>query len=216
MPILETRELETGYDHTLIGPVDLSIPDGTFLLIEGPNGIGKSTLLKTLVDLHPPIGGEYEWSVDEAAIRYVPQVQGLDPILPATVEDVLATGSQRGSSLGSMAASMEGDQITEALEKVGMADQGRQLFRDLSEGQKQLVLLARAIAGPARALVLDEPTASMDPERERRSIELLHREFERRNLTILIVSHGNRHARDASNAVLEIDPDRNVELNTDA
>lgn len=210
MSILELDRLECGYDETLLGPVDLVVEGGRFVLLEGPNGIGKSTFLKTLVGLVPPLGGCYEWSVDDASIRYVPQVQGIDPILPATVEDVVATGSQRGTSLASMAVTSDEETLVKALDKVDMLQRRTALFRELSEGQKQLVLLARAISGRSEVLVLDEPTASMDPDREARAIDLLVRESRERDLTVVLVAHGNRHARAAADAVLEIDADRNI------
>lgn len=213
MSILELDRLECGYDEPLLGPIDLAVERGRFVLLEGPNGIGKSTFLKTLVGLVPPLGGQYEWSVDDASIRYVPQVQGIDPILPATVEDVVATGSQRGASLASMAVTSDEETLADALERVGMLQRRAALFRDLSEGQKQLVLLARAISGPSDALVLDEPTASMDPDREERAIDLLVRKSRERDLTVVLVAHGNRHARAAADALLEIDADRNVDWN---
>ena len=210
--ILQTTELVCGYDAPLLGPLDLSLDAGDFVLVEGPNGIGKSALVKTFVGLIEPLSGSYEWAVDDKRLRFVPQVRTLDPILPATVADVVATGSQQGSGLAGMRVSASESEIGDALERVEMAGHRRDLFRELSEGQKQLVLLARALLGDARALLLDEPTASMDPRREKRAVGLLRRECDERGRTVLMIAHGSEHARRAADAAIEIDRDRRVEV----
>lgn len=210
--ILTTDQLVCGYDSPILGPLDLAIPAGAFVLIEGPNGIGKSTLLETVAGLHVPLSGSFEWAVEIARRRFVPQVRTLDPVLPATVEDVVATGAHRGAGLQGLRAHVDADEIVSVLERVGMADHRDHLFRDLSEGQKQLVLLARALVGEASVILLDEPTASMDPNRETEALELLEGARQRRNLTLFIVAHGSEAAREAANTLLTIDRDRNVEL----
>lgn len=210
--ILTTNQLVCGYDSPLLGPLDLAIPSGAFVLIEGPNGIGKSTLLETVAGLHAPLSGSYEWTVDADRLRFVPQVRTLDPILPATVEDVIATGANRGTGLGGLRATVDDEELAEVLERVEMRDCRSHLFRDLSEGQKQLVLLARALVGESAAMLLDEPTASMDPDREQRALALLDEQCEAHGSTILIIAHGTPAARSAADRVLSIDRDRNVEL----
>lgn len=212
-PIVELDALVCGYDDPLLGPLDMTVSRGVFVLIEGPNGIGKSTLIQTLVGLLDPLSGDYQWSVDPRSIRFVPQVRTLDPILPATVADVVATGTQQGGGLSGLRATADADAIRGALRRVEMTDVADHLFRELSEGQKQLVLLARALMGDADVLLLDEPTASMDPEREQRAFELLRRQMHSSDLTIFTVAHGSKHAHDAADKLLEIDHDRHVTIN---
>ena len=210
--ILTTHDLVCGYDTPILGPLDLAVPAGAFVLIEGPNGIGKSTFLETIVGLHSPLSGAYDWSVPTDELRFVPQVRTLDPILPATVHDVVATGAQRGGGLAGLRARAGDDEIADVLERVGMGEYGTHLFRELSEGQKQLVLLARALVGEASVMLLDEPAASMDPDREARAVELLDDEHDGRGLTIFMIAHGSREAREAADTILEVDRNRNVEL----
>lgn len=209
-PILTTEELVCGYDAPLLEPVDLEVPDGEFVLVEGPNGIGKSTLLKTLIGLQPELSGSYEWAVDRRDRRFVPQVRTLDPILPATVVDVVATGAQIGSGFEGLRHQAGEEEVDRVLGRVEMTGYASELFRELSEGQKQLVLLARALMGKPRAMVLDEPTASMDPERESRAMEILETECSERGAAIFVVAHGSTPAREAASRILAIDRNRRV------
>lgn len=212
MSLLQTHQLVCGYDDPLVGPLDLAVPTGAFLLIEGPNGIGKSTILKTLVGLLEPIAGSYDWSIPRSDRRFVPQVLTLDPVLPATVADVVATGALRGGGLAGLRRDVPASDIQRVLGEVQMEEITDHLFRDLSEGQKQLVLLARALLGDPDALLLDEPTASMDPQRERRAIDLLARLHRDRGTSIFIIAHGSEATRRAADARLVIDESRNVEV----
>jgi len=211
-PVLALEGLVCGYDVPLLGPLDVDVPRGEFVLIEGPNGIGKSTLLKTLVGLQPELSGSYRWAVGREERRFVPQVRTLDPILPATVADVVGTGAQVGSGLEALRRRATDEEVERALDRVGMERAAPSLFRELSEGQKQLVLLARALLGEPSAMILDEPTASMDPDREERAVEILEVERADRGATQFVVAHGVGAAREAATLVVEIDRERRVEL----
>jgi ABC-type Mn2+/Zn2+ transport system ATPase subunit len=207
------RELEIGYDSTLLGPLNLEIPRESFLLIEGPNGIGKSTLLKTIIGLRAERAGSYQWEVEAKHLRFVPQIRTLDALLPATVGDVMETGFQRGSGWPALRKGpRRGDEILRALERVGMAERRKDLFRELSEGQKQLVLLARALLAEPAVILLDEPSASMDPRREQQAVDILRGEQHERGCTIFMIAHGSRAARAAADHVLGIDYERGVSL----
>lgn len=205
LPLLNVDNLICGYQKTpLLGPFNFRLHAGDFLLIEGANGIGKSTLIKTLIGLLPPISGEFQWTISQSARRFVPQTRTLDPILPATVFDVLATGLQQGSSWRSLRVTIDRTRFEEALRKVDLPGFGHHLFRELSEGQKQLVLLARALLGEPQVLVLDEPTASMDPAREALVIALLQELRTDQKTTIIMIAHGSDLAQNASSHRLSI------------
>src|SRR5690554_1320155 len=204
--LLQVQGLVCGYGgKPLLGPLDFHLHQGTFMLIEGPNGVGKSTLLKTLIGLIPPIGGRIDWSLPADALRFVPQTRTLDPMLPATVYDVLATGLHRGRGLRALRIRPHRGELEEALEMVGMAHFCDRLFRELSEGQKQLILLACALLGKPRLLLLEEPSASMDPEREAATIELLYGIQQRLDVTVMMIAHGSALARSHSSRIMRVD-----------
>lgn len=211
--LLEVEELVVGYgSRPVLGPLSFELPSGSFLLIEGPNGAGKSTLLKTLIGLNPALSGQFRWAVEPHALRFVPQTRTLDSLLPATVDDVMATGLQRGRGWRLFRVREEGNELCRALELVGMAGKGRRLFRELSEGQKQLVLVARALLGEPRVLLLDEPSASMDPEREARTIDLLERVRDELGIAIVMIAHGSQRAREAADQLMTIDRNGGVDV----
>jgi zinc transport system ATP-binding protein len=212
MSMLEIRQLECGYDRALLGPVDLDIEPGQFILVRGPNGIGKSTFIKTLIGLLEPISGDYHWNVREENLRYVPQVVSVDIMLPATVEDVVATGLQRGDGWAGLRAPKDTSDVGKALELVGMTAHATQLFRELSEGQKQLVLLARALLGSPKVLLLDEPASAMDPERERMALEVLAEQADKHDLTVFIIAHGSEPTLQRADCVLDIDDQGQISL----
>jgi ABC-type Mn2+/Zn2+ transport system ATPase subunit len=211
-PILELEAFVCGYDEPLLGPLDYAFGADEFVLVEGPSGIGKSALVKTLVGLLPPVTGGYEWSVEKSRRRFVPQMESLDPVLPATVRDVVETGALRGGGVAGIRGGASDAELRESLEEVGMLNHESSLFRELSGGERQLVLLARALFGDPKVCVLDEPTASMDPEREGRAFEALSMRREERGTTMFVIAHGSRPACAAATKHLEVTRDREVKL----
>lgn len=210
MSVLRLNNLEVGYQTSILGPITLEIPRASFVLIKGPNGIGKSTLLKTLIGLARPRAGSYNWQVDAKHLRFVPQTRTLDVLLPATVLDVMETGFQRGGGWSAFRSRPDRPQIEQALESVAMQAFQKKLFRELSEGQKQLILLARALLGEPAVILLDEPAASMDPQREQIAVDILKRQQNERDSTIFMIAHGSEPSKNAADHLLEIGHDRQI------
>lgn len=203
--LLRVNDLVCGYNkRPVVGPLSFHLHESTFMLIEGPNGVGKSTLIKTLIGLIPPVSGSFDWSIPPQSLRFVPQTRTLDPMLPATVFDVLATGLHRGRGLGALRVKINSKELEKVLETVQMEGFAHHLFRELSEGQKQLVLLARALLGTPQLLLLDEPAASMDPEREAETIDLLHEIQSKMGVTVMMIAHGSTLARRASTRIMSV------------
>ncbi len=166
----------------------LRIEPRDFLGIIGPNGGGKTTLLKILLGLLEPQAGSVEvFGARPARMRhrvgYVPQHASIDPSVPATVLDVVLMGRLRLSSWGARFGSAHRDAAHEALRLTGTRDFARRPIAELSGGQRQRVLIARALAAEAELLLLDEPTQGIDLHREREVLDLL----EKLNATMPIV-----------------------------
>jgi iron complex transport system ATP-binding protein len=169
--IVEGRDLTIGYpDHTVGRGLDVALKTGEVLALLGPNGGGKTTLLKTLLGLIKAKAGEVRlggkplagYSIRERArvIAYVPQVH--IGTFAFTVETVVLMGRTAHGSLFSRPSAHDRAVAQAVLERFGIARLSERPYTMISGGERQLVLLARALAQEPQFIVLDEPTASLD------------------------------------------------------
>ena len=168
---IEGRDLTIGYpDRTVGRGLDVALSTGEVLALLGPNGGGKTTLLKTLLGLLKPKAGEVRlgdkpldnYSIRERArvVAYVPQVH--ISTFAFTVETVVLMGRTAHGSLFSRPSGQDRAVAHAALERFGIAALASRPYTMISGGERQLVLLARALAQEPQFIVLDEPTASLD------------------------------------------------------
>jgi len=181
------------YDSTpILEDVCLDVPHLDFACMVGPNGGGKTTLLKLFLGLLTPARGQIRifGKSPEAArsrIGYMPQHAQVDFRFPVSVADVVLMGRiGKAETIGPYRRAHR-EVAWKALREVGLADQRLRAFGDLSGGQRQRVLIARALAVEPELLLLDEPTANLDASAENELYELLRRLNER--LTIIMVTH---------------------------
>jgi len=188
--LLRAGNLSVGFGrHAILPPIDFEVRRGEILGVIGRNGAGKTTLFRTLLGLHAAVGGMIERPAT-TVIGYVPQRHSVDPLVPTRAVDLIAEGTEQGLSFLRVVRSKEANaRMARAIEATGSAPFLRQRYRDLSEGQKQRVLLARAIAGGADLLVLDEPTSAMDLVAEQEVVQILVQLRQRFSIGILLVSH---------------------------
>jgi len=192
-PVIELRDVTFSYDGPpVVSSVTLAIPPRDFVCAIGPNGGGKTTLLRLMLGLIRPQRGTVSIlgeSPERARCRigYMPQHAQLDPRFPVSVMDVVLMGRLGQAPL--LGAYRRADRTVagRALAEVGLGHLASRAFSELSGGQRQRVLIARALACEPEILLLDEPTANLDPAVQDDLYALLRRLNER--LTIMIVSH---------------------------
>lgn len=194
-PAVRISQLDFSYHgFPVLEQVNLEIPEGELASIVGPNGGGKTTLLKLLLGLLQPLRGTIEIFGRPPAkacreIGYLPQHAHLDPLFPVSVLNVVLMGQlgRAGKGLFRGYPKKAREIALQALDEVGLADCARKSLHHLSGGQRQRVLIARALATEPRLLLLDEPAANIDPRSEESLYETLARL--NRRMTILLVSH---------------------------
>lgn len=171
-PLVSTRDLVLGYPGAaaLTPKLNLHLPPGRLTVLLGPNGAGKTTLLRTLLALNPPLSGEVllegkslnQWSL-RARARRIAWV-GPKPVSPPgmTVEEVVALGRHPHTTWSARLGERDRDQINKALHSLHLAAFAERDIATLSDGERQRVEIARALAQEASLVVLDEPTAFLD------------------------------------------------------
>ena len=191
---IELKNITAGYQsgNPIIADINLKVEEKEFLGIIGPNGGGKTTLLKVIIGLLEPQTGEVFLggkSVKSSSykIGYVPQYSYFDKSFPITVSDVVSMGLISNKLFTSKLSKIEQLTIEESLEKVNLLNKLHVQIGHLSGGEQQRVLIARALATDPKILILDEPTASIDTQTGLSIYELLTEL--NKSKTIILVSH---------------------------
>jgi zinc transport system ATP-binding protein len=198
MPLaVEFAGVDFAYPHgpPVLRGIDLEVATGEFLAIAGPNGGGKTTLLRLALGLERPTRGSVrlfgqpaDRFRERARLGYLAQRAQLGVQAPATVREVVAAGRSPLNPFGRLGAD-DREAIDAAIDRVGMSPfAGRRLTR-LSGGQQQRALIAKALVADPSLLALDEPTAGVDVAAQEALAELLGRLHEELGVTILYVSH---------------------------
>jgi zinc transport system ATP-binding protein len=193
---VDARGLGFGYGGALVlDGLNLTVDAGQFVVLTGPNGSGKSTLIKLMVGLLSPTSGEVLVLGQAATSRSVQRKVGYAPqstpgrmVLPVSVFELTEAGVTPVGSLLSRPGAKERAQISAALESVGLAELAGECVFELSGGQQQRAVIARGLVGDKPVLVLDEPTASIDPAFRPRLVQELRRRADA-GCAVLVVSH---------------------------
>lgn len=212
--LIRLEKVTIGYNGKgLIGPLELSIKRNQFWGIVGPNGGGKTTLLKTILGLIPPVRGEVRYGESGSLVfGYVPQSGNFDHLFPLSVAEFVAMGRYCRIPVGVGIERRDWEVVIRYLKKTGILHLRNRPFRSISGGERQRALVARALSGEPDVLILDEPTASVDVRGEAEIMGLLEEIRESRAITVLIVSHFLHTIARFADHVIFIDKDRGAFL----
>jgi zinc transport system ATP-binding protein len=195
--VLELDDVDFSYGegHPALVDITLRIESGEFVAIAGPNGGGKTTLLRVALGLERPTRGEVRLFGqparsfrDRARIGYLAQRSQIGVHAPATVREVVEAGRAPLRPVGRLRRE-DHDAVDEALERVGMTHLSKRPLTRLSGGQQQRAFIAKALAARPSLLVLDEPTTGVDVEAQEALGALLDRLHSELGVTVLYVSH---------------------------
>jgi len=195
--VLAATGVSFRYDQDIVlDDVSLSLDKGEFVALVGPNGSGKSTLLRIVLGLTEPATGSVELFgssprqlVDRWRVGYVPQHLRLAPDLPATVREVVAAGRLARRGWWRRPRADDRAAVDHAIESVALAEYGDRRATELSGGQLQRALIAKALACEPELLVLDEPIAGVDARAQRDFRDSLVHLVREHGAAVLLVSH---------------------------
>lgn len=186
-PLIEIKQLTAGYEgRAVLHHVDLTVYENDFLGIIGPNGGGKTTLIKCILGLLKPMSGQIVFHT-EPIVGYLPQYNSIDRKFPLSVEDVVLSGLSVRKPLSAHFTADEREQGRRVIARMGLEGLEHRHIGSLSGGQLQRALLGRAIVSGPSVLILDEPSTYIDKRFEARLYELLAEI--NRECAIILVSH---------------------------
>lgn len=206
MAILRCENLSFAYDGvTILENLSFEVMDGDILCIVGENGVGKSTLVKGILGLKKPVSGSITFKDGvRSRVGYLPQQTAQKDDFPASVYEVVLSG-RLNSKKGKLFYSAEDKKAADdALKKMHLYEYKKKNCGDLSGGQRQRMLLARAICASDKLLLLDEPTASLDPRATEEFYEMIRDFNDKEKTTTVIVSHDVRNAFAVASHILHI------------
>jgi len=187
-PLVILENISAGYNgNKILDNISLTLEEGDFIGVIGPNGGGKTTLLRIILELLKPMSGRVKKNIEASKIGYLPQVNQFDGQFPITVYDVVLSGMSEGLGIRRKRRSAYRAKVDETLSKMGMSHLKDRAIGELSGGELQRTMLGRAIISSPRLLLLDEPNTYVDNLFEQELYRLL-KELNQ-DMTILLVSH---------------------------
>ena len=192
-PIIQVDGLSASYDHkTVLSQVNLTVYEHDFLGVIGPNGGGKTTLIKSILGLHQPDTGKIRFfkqgkEVSEIKMGYLPQYNTIDKKFPISVYEVILSGLSKQKSLFRRYNDEHHESVRQMIVRMGLEGLEHRAIGELSGGQLQRTLLGRALVSNPEVVILDEPSTYIDKRFETKLYSLLEEINQER--AIILVSH---------------------------
>ena len=204
---IKATNLSIGYNfHSIFKKINFTIEYGDFVCLVGGNGVGKSTLIKTILGLYPAISGKihYDKNTKLESIGYLPQRLEISNDFPASVYEVVLSGCLNKLKWKPFYTKKEKDLVNRNMKLLGIDKIKHKSFKELSGGQMQRVLIARAICATNKLIILDEPFVALDKKMVNQLEDTIRKINKELGVTILIVTHNFNTIHNITNKVIEL------------
>lgn len=213
-PIIEAKNLSVYYGQTeALKNVSFAIEKGDFIGIAGPNGGGKTTLIKAILGLIPISSGSIDIlgnTLDKFnnwdKIGYLPQKSStINALFPATVNEIVILGLLSQKKLPKRITKNDQIRVNQILEELGISDLKNKMLSELSGGQQQKVLLARALVSSPEILIFDEPSTALDPNSRESFFKLVQKLNKENGIAIILITHDTGYIGSYANKLMYLD-----------
>lgn len=203
MKLISLDKVKLGYnDNTVIDGLSFDVREQDFICIVGPNGSGKTTLIRGILGLIPLKAGDIKFNIKRTQIGYMPQEAAVDPTFPASVFEIVLSGSLNNHQNFYHAETKE--RAKSILKLLGIEKLKDMSFSELSGGQRQKVLLARALMATQKILVLDEPSNNLDQKSKQELYKTLKKLNKEQEIAIVMITHDLDHGNLIGDKILSL------------
>jgi zinc transport system ATP-binding protein len=212
--IIEAKNVSVAYgQNEALKDISFEILKGDFIGIAGPNGAGKTTLIKAILGLVPISGGDIKilrtslgkfnhWG----KIGYLPQKSStINALFPATVDEIVTLGLLSQKRLPRRITKNDQEKVKQILEELGISDLKDKMLSELSGGQQQKVLLARALVSKPEILIFDEPSTALDPNGRESFFNLVQKLNKESGIAIILITHDTGYIGSYANKLMYLD-----------
>jgi zinc transport system ATP-binding protein len=212
--IIEVKNLSVHYGQTeALKNISFEIEKGDFIGLAGPNGGGKTTLIKAILNLIPISNGEIkilgnsiERFNDWSKIGYLPQKSStINALFPATVDEIITLGLLSQKKIPKRITQNDKIKVNQILKELGISDLKNRMISELSGGQQQKVLLARALVSNPEILIFDEPSTALDPNSRESFFALVQKLNKKDGIAIILITHDTGYIGSYANKLLYLD-----------
>lgn len=207
--LIEVNNLSLGYEgRKIIDKLNFDLYENDFLCVVGENGSGKSTLIKGILGLIKPMNGKIKYNnLKQKNIGYIPQETAVNKHFPASVYEIVLSGTLNSVGFLSFYGKEQKEKADNALKKLKIYNLKDKSFADLSGGQRQKVLIARALCATSKLLILDEPSNNLDSTSKKKLYDVLKDINEEQGIAIIMITHDLDHSNLIGKHILSLRED---------